>query len=939
MPESHFFTAPESLSQQVADFLLGGVDAGRLDLAHTLLITPTAGATRQVNRRLKAAGHKAPASAQPMQALLPGRDDIASPVERCLAWSAALENAGESVRQALFWKKTPQTTAELLKAARNFNKLGDLLAEGGYALDTLRLPAPLEGGFEQERWAAIASLYRDYLGQLETWKLQDPNALRLQQIQLPETSFHHLVIACVPDLPKAFETFVNQLESRSIPVDLLVWNPTKADERDFDRWGRPVEKTWNERAIAIQDQQIHVAASARDEARRSARQTIAGTASLVVADPKQQALLASELRALGRQPYLPEGKPLIRCEAAKIALEWTEFVQSKDLRRLRRLLELPAFCRALDPENPITPADALRAMDHLLGETIAGHLDAAWAASPALPEHAPPRDQKIRAGVRRLLGTVRALLAHPALEVLERAYPGEDERPESAKRVLQIGRELESSPAVRQTSKEKRQDAWSAQIFAMAIRAESLQSPAEADTVTLNGWLEAPWLGESGLVLCGLIEGRLPQSLDGDPFLPDSVRPELGLNHNTQRLARDAYLLSSLLASKQPEEVHLSFSKYNSDGDPNRPSRLLFRTGAEQLPKRTLHLTQPTAATTARPKRRTEWRWQLPEALPAVKKISPTQFESYLACPFRFCMEKVLRYERAPESAREMDAAVFGNLIHRALENFGLEAIRAGQRMLSFTEQEIRERVQQLLQEAALEQFGPQPAPAVQVQLANAATRLNAFARVQASCFAEGWLILDVERRLSADDDNPLQVGPLKLSGMIDRIEQHAETGALRIMDYKTFSSLKKPAQTHLGPASHNWLPAAQVELTVGRRHSPKTWTNLQLPLYRKILEHWYPEATQSAPPETAYFVLPSDPNETGIYPFEELSENLNPGAYTSALDCAEAVSQAIAEGIFWPPQPFRNNWDDPLAPLFVNGTPEDSIHPDTIVQLKGGVR
>lgn len=937
MPALHHFTAPESLSRQVADFLTRGGQDGRLTLETTRLITPTAGAARAVSGLLKADGLKAPKSAQPMQALLPECDNIATPVERCLAWSAALEQADEDTNQTLFWNKAPQTTAELLKAGRNFNKLCDLLAEGGYAPNTLPLPARIEGSFEQGRWAAIASLYADYLTQLETWQLQDPNALRLQQVESPDAGFEHLVIAGVPDLPQAFQRYATRLEAKSIPVDLLVWNPSQAHPDDFDEWGRPIISIWNERSIAIEDTRIHVAASARDEARRCARVTDTQAAALVVADPKQQALLASELRARGRHPYRPEGEPLIRCEAAKIALEWAEFVQGKDLRRLRRLLELPSFCQALDPDHPLSPTEALSAVDHLLGQAVASSLDAAWAASPALPEGAHPREQQTRARVRRLLGTVGSLLSFSPLELLERAYPDPKQRPESATRVLQVGRTLEASPALRQARSGSRQNDLHAQILAQAIRAEALQAPAAAEDVTLNGWLEAPWLEANNLVLSGLIEGRLPQSLDGDPFLPDAIRPELGLNHNAQRLARDGYLLGSLLAARPAEKTRLSFSKYNTDGDPNRPSRLLFRTSQEHLPARTLHLTQASTSTSKHPKRQTDWRWRLPEALPAVEKISPTQFEPYLACPFRFCLQKVMRCESAPEAAREMDAAVFGNLIHKTLEIFGQEAIREGRDMLQIPEQTIRGRVQQLLQDEARQQFGPQPAPAVQVQLANAATRLNAFARVQADCFAGGWIILDVERRLAADDETPLQVGPLKLSGMIDRIEQHAETGALRIMDYKTFSGLKKPAQTHLGPNAHNWLPAARVELTVGRRQSLKTWTNLQLPLYRKILEHWYPEETRAHTPETAYFVLPSDPNETGIYAFDELKEELNPGAYASALDCADSVATQIAAGVFWPPQPFRNNWVDPLAPLFVNGTPENCIHPETIQTLKGG--
>jgi len=933
MPQCHFITARESLSQQVADFLIRGAQAGRFDPATTLLATPTAGATRQIHAALKASGFKPPASAQPMQALLPACEELATPVERCLAWAEALQQAPESTRQALCWKKSPQSLTELLKAGRNFNKLCDLLAEGGHAPDTLTLPAQLQGSFESTRWAAVGEFYTVYLQQLDAWGRRDANALRLQAIQQPDPAITHLVVACVPDLPSAFERFATQLERQGSRTDLLIWNPGKCPAEHFDAWGRPRVAVWQEHPIQIDDEQIHVAASAPEEAHFIARQVRPGQTGLVSADPRQNALIASELLALGQQPYLPEGAALIRCEAAKLALEWTEFKISQDLRRLRRLLELPACCRALDPDKPILQREALIAMDHLLGKTIASTLEGAWAASPALPEDAPPREQQLRARIRRLLGTVRALQRCPVIELLERAYPDESTRSETTGRVMEICHGLEASPAIGNWSRE---NSIPAQILAQALRAEQIQTPAAAKATTLNGWLEAPWLPEARLVLAGMIEGRLPQSLDGDPFLPDSIRPELGLNHNQQRLARDAYLLHSLLASHSSSQIALSCSKYNHDGDPNRPSRLLLRTEPAALPARIRKVAQAGANSRQRPSRKTDWRWQLPEPLRSVEKISPTQFEAYLACPFRFCLEKVMRYESAPPAAREMDAAVFGNLIHRTLEEFGREAIHEGSGMLDYSEQHIHQRVQQLLQEEALRCFGPQPMPAVQVQLANAATRLHAFARIQTECFRQGWLILDVERKLAAEGEDALQVGPLRLSGIIDRIEQHAETGALRIMDYKTFSTKKTPAQTHLGPASHNWLPAAQIELTVGKRQSSKTWKNLQLPLYRRILEHWYPAETRQRPPDTAYFVLPSDPNDTGIYPFHELDEQLNPEAYPDALNCAEAVAQHIARGVFWPPQPFRGSWDDPFAPLFVNGTPEQCIDPETIDILKG---
>lgn len=932
MPNRHFLTSSDTLSQQVAQFLAG------MEAASTLLVVPTAGAARRISQWIETIGGKPPPTAQPMQALLPVRDDIATPVERCLAWAEALRRLSDTQRQTLFWREIPESTAERLRAGRNFNKLCDQLAEAGLDPSTLELPDTAQGGFDAGRWSVISALHRIYLNRLEDWSLHDPNNLRLEQIETPGVRPARLVIAAVPDLPCAFQRYARQLEQSGTSVDILVWNPSLASPESFDTWGRPRPEIWSERLIDLHETQILVTASAQDEARAAVAATLQPGSSLVSTDPKLNTLLAREISAHGRDPYLPEGEALIACQAAKLALGWEAFRQSQDLRELRRLLELPAFCRALDTENPLSQTDALAAIDHLLGKTIAGTLEAAWLASPLLPDDVPARQNQMRSRIRRLLGTVRARVNTPALELLAIAFPEKDtDRNASAERVIEIGRCLENSPALKEWREGARGNSVPVQIFAQAIRSERLQTPAGGDAVTLNGWLEAPWLAEDRLVLCGLCEGRLPQTFDGDPFLPDSVRPALGLSHNAQRLARDAYLLSALAAAHPGERLQLSYSKYNNEGDPNKPSRLLLRTEFDQLPARVRHISQASASERPRPRRQTAWRWQLPGELPAVKKISPTQFESYLACPFRFCLGKVMGYESAPKASHEMDAAVFGNLIHKTLEKFGREIIPTGKAMLRLDEQAIRQRTQQLLEQEAGAQFGAQPAPAVRIQLASASARLHAFARVQAECFAGGWQILEVERKLDAESEQPLTIGSLKLSGIIDRIEQNVETGALRVMDYKTFSSLQKPVQTHFAPASHNWLPAARIELQSGARNSQKTWKNLQLPLYRKILEHWYPDECAVHSPETAYFVLPSDPNESGIYAFDELDETMNPEAYPAALECAEAVARHISDGVFWPPQPFRGTWDDPFAPLFVNGSPEDCVAAESIARLKGG--
>jgi ATP-dependent helicase/nuclease subunit B len=320
-----------------------------------------------------------------------------------------------------------------------------------------------------------------------------------------------------------------------------------------------------------------------------------------------------------------------------------------------------------------------------------------------------------------------------------------------------------------------------------------------------------------------------------------------------------------------------------------------------------------------------------------VEKITPTQFRDYLACPFRFCLKHVLKLNEFTPTAREMDAAAFGVLVHSALESFGKQAIEMGNKMLALEEDVIRRCALDAFTEIVHGRFGKQPTPAVRIQIENARTRLHAFARIQAALFKEGWVIVDAEKKLSASGETALDIGPLKLSGIIDRIDHHPQTGAWRIMDYKTFGNDVSPVKKHLGPISHAWMQSAEIELDIGRRRYFKTWKDLQLPLYRFILEHLRGDQLNETEATTAYFILPSDPNETGIREFTELTKAVNSEAYASALSCASEVAKNVANGVFWPPQPFRDSWDDPFAALFVNGEPKASIAPESIKILKGG--
>src|SRR5204863_6658673 len=95
---------------------------------------------------------------------------------------------------------------------------------------------------------------------------------------------------------------------------------------------------------------------------------------------------------------------------------------------------------------------------------------------------------------------------------------------------------------------------------------------------------------------------------------------------------------------------------------------------------------------------------------------------------------------------------------------------------------------------------GPDPMPAVRVQIARLEQRLRSSARFQAQHFAEGWRIKHCE--LKFDGDVPLDIpkqAPMPIYGKIDRIDHNEKTGAWLIMDYKTSESGHSPHFIHHG--------------------------------------------------------------------------------------------------------------------------------------------
>ncbi|MEX0776787.1 MAG: PD-(D/E)XK nuclease family protein [Phycisphaeraceae bacterium] len=392
--------------------------------------------------------------------------------------------------------------------------------------------------------------------------------------------------------------------------------------------------------------------------------------------------------------------------------------------------------------------------------------------------------------------------------------------------------------------------------------------------VELLGWLELHLDDAPVLIVTGVNEGAIPQSVNADAFLPDHVRRVLGLTDNRHRYARDMAMLTAMLHSR--EHVRLITGRRGAEGDPLVPSRLLLACEDAELPQRMQRFYGEHAGEAQRQAPLLlepgddRFVIPLPSCRSPLVKLRVTAFRDYLACPYRFYLRHVCRLEALDDRAVEMDGLAFGNLAHSVLEAFGHSDVAA-----SPDEQAIAHALQSMLEEARQRQYGGNPPAAVLIQCEQLRERLDRLARWQAQQNREGWRIgrQGVERDLSA----VLEVDgePFTITGRIDRVDVH-EVHGHRILDYKTGDTAMTPEQRH----------------RTGSKHA-KRWVDLQLPLYTLLAA----SAGMAGPFGLGYVQLPKDLGREVLDEAPWGEEEV-----ASAIEEARRIIRLIRRGVFWPP-------------------------------------
>ena len=410
------------------------------------------------------------------------------------------------------------------------------------------------------------------------------------------------------------------------------------------------------------------------------------------------------------------------------------------------------------------------------------------------------------------------------------------------------------------------------------------------NVIELLGWLELHLDDAPHCIILGCNEHKLPETLNADRFLPNSLREQLGLNSNRTRLSRDCFLMFSLLHSKR--SILLTMGKQTLRGETLLPSRVLLkRTPQQQLPFLTTFFHQTETSSDEHQEHKVAspaLQFPSPPQAPLdpIKSMSVTSFGYYLQCPYQFYLRHIKKLQDLHDQSQEMDPLSFGSYLHHLLYYFGNTPEFAE----LTDEKAIAAALLSLQEESSTRYFGKNAKPAVFIQLEQIKHRLFEFARWQSAWRSEGWKIIDVEHELKFALSLPPH-SQMLVRGIIDRIDYNSRTGEWALLDYKTGDRAVTPQQ------KYNSLKSSATSTGVVSRG----WKDLQLPLYRHyLLNSSLLSDTRKKQPTiyVGYASLCKESHESRIA-LADWGEN----EYNDALELAHEIAFAVQQNLFWPPQ------------------------------------
>ncbi len=884
------------------------------------------------------------------------KKELASELVQQIAWANALAEITASQFKKLTGREEDERPADWQPLAAMIGALHDRLAAdlwnfSGVAKQLAKLPGFLKA--ELFRWQVLAAVEKNYYQMLNEANLWDKQAARLDAVggvdgKQPSQCYttKTIVMLATADLPRLIGSMVQQIAS-AVPdqLKILVAAPQSMADR-FDGIGRLIVDQWLDATISISDDSIRVVDQPIDQAMAaveflpSVKERKNKDVTIGVPDESVIPQLERTLKSRGIASRSLPGRRLLETPPAKFLEASRDYLRDFSFDAFAALVRHPDvfewLCQQVQPISWISDLtvfqnDYLPETIWLLDvepfgdpEKIASEYDSDDAASQARAKQraeAIGRLNQVHAAMQPLLGAlvrpegdVFGGMTHgDAYPTSERstggdAYPTFD-RPVSAwaplwhRAMLKIYEDRESTGsheaeylameglnALSRLFEEQARIPERFQPTVSAIDAvhwvlklaasRRVLAPENPDAIELAGWLDLALDDVPVLIVTGVNDGHVGSSERDHAFLPNELCKKLEIGEDDRRFARDTYAMTVMTSVRT--QYHLIAGRHEDGGEPLKPSRLLFADTPLVSAKRAQAFfnyagkkqTLFWLGDAAKCPPNQSFEIPKPHLSRPVEQISVTKFREYLKCPYRFYLDHVMRLETVTDDWRELDAGRFGTLLHDCLEHFGKSDERDAthpERILRFLNDALNQRVARQTQ-------GTQH-PALEIQLQQIRLRFERFSQIQADRRSAGWFIASTEEMIEHDFD--VDGKPFRIRGKIDRIDQHEITGQIAVWDYKSSDKGDGPLTYHYAPKK-------------------KEWKDLQLPLYRYLVQELEPfKNADLSNLITGYVLLPKRLEEIR---FEETG--WTEAEYEEAAGVARQVLRQIRRSIFWPPSP-----------------------------------
>jgi len=323
------------------------------------------------------------------------------------------------------------------------------------------------------------------------------------------------------------------------------------------------------------------------------------------------------------------------------------------------------------------------------------------------------------------------------------------------------------------------------------------------DGLQIMGILETRNLDFDRVYILNMNEGSWPAQPRRGSFVPYNIRRAFGLPVYENNDAMYAYLFYRLL--QRAKEVHFFYntvSEFNVNGEISRFVRQLEAESSHTIEKKVLanpvktqsieEITiQKTPEVLQHMKRFTAG-YQYPDA----SKFTPSALITYLTCRLKFYFKYVAKLYEAEDVQEEMDAAIFGNILHNTMEILYKEFTKREKRDIIYPNDIfiIRAGVKGALRKAFMAHYNVEKSESFELEGRSiiAAEILEKFANQiidHDQKYAPFKVLgLEASTREGYHLEVPVEIAGktiyVNIKGIIDRIDFKEER--VRVIDYKT---------------------------------------------------------------------------------------------------------------------------------------------------------